>query len=155
MQNLSKIFTAFASFGNMSGRNIEHRERISNTKCWCYTFIGIRSWQLPGRGTRNVQALLTGHQDGMGDRVFHFALDTPDQKFLQEKLNTVDSLEYAAQLKVAFGFVLENVEDGSFRYYYAHGNNTLLTRSEFVATRKTRQKSRIYQATAMSLNRSH
>ena len=33
-----------------------------------------------------------------------------------------------------FGFILKNIEDGGFRYFYAHGNNTLLDRSKLVCT---------------------
>ena len=31
-----------------------------------------------------------------------------------------DSLRYAAKLNVAFGFMLNNAEDGSCRYHYTH-----------------------------------
>ena len=33
---------------------------------------------------------------------------------------------------MAFGFILKNIEDVGFRYFYAHENNTLLDRSKFV-----------------------
>ena len=33
-----------------------------------------------------------------------------------------------------FGFILKNIEDGGFRYFYAHENNTLLDRSKLVCT---------------------
>ena len=34
----------------------------------------------------------------------------------------------------AFGFILKNIEDGGFRYFYAHENNNLLDRSKLVCT---------------------
>ena len=34
----------------------------------------------------------------------------------------------------AFGFIQKNIEDGGFRYFYAHENNTLLDRSKLVCT---------------------
>ena len=37
-------------------------------------------------------------------------------------------------MNLAFGFILKNIEDGSFRYFYAHENNTLLDRSKLVCT---------------------
>ena len=35
---------------------------------------------------------------------------------------------------LAFGFVLKSIEDGGFRYFYAHENNTPLDRSKLVCT---------------------
>ena len=63
-----------------------------------------------------------------------------------------DCLKCAAQLSVAFGFVLKNVENGSVRYYYAHENNALLEPSKLVAPTEDLQKSRSYKVTPMSLN---
>ena len=40
----------------------------------------------------------------------------------------------AAKVNLAFGFILKNIEDGWFRYFYAHENNTLLDRSKLVCT---------------------
>ena len=37
-------------------------------------------------------------------------------------------------MNLDFGFILRNIEDGGFRYFYAHENNTLLDRSKFVCT---------------------
>ena len=37
-------------------------------------------------------------------------------------------------MNLAFGFILKNIEDGGFRYFYSHENNTLLDRSKFVCT---------------------
>ena len=43
-------------------------------------------------------------------------------------------LECAAKVRLAFGFVPKNVEDGSCRYFYAHENNMLMERSKLVCT---------------------
>ena len=37
-------------------------------------------------------------------------------------------------MNLAFGFILNNIEDGGFRDYYAHENNTLLSRSKLLCT---------------------
>ena len=37
-------------------------------------------------------------------------------------------------VNLAFVFILENIEDGGFRYFYAHEDNTLLDRSGLVST---------------------
>ena len=71
----------------------------------------------------------------MGDRVYEFARDTLDPKYLLKKLDVVfDSLKCAAMMNVAIGFELKTVEDGSFRYYNAHEINTPLQRSKLVTT---------------------
>ena len=50
-------------------------------------------------------------------RVYNFAMDTLDPKNQLEKLDVVfDSLKYATELNVEFGFVLKNVEVGSCRH---------------------------------------
>ena len=36
--------------------------------------------------------------------------------------------------EAGFGFILKNIDDGGFRYFYAHENNTLLDRSKLVCT---------------------
>ena len=54
---------------------------------------------------------------------------------LNNKLDYVfKELKCAAKVKLAFGFVLKTVEDGSCRYFYAHENNTAMERSELVCT---------------------
>ena len=56
-------------------------------------------------------------------RVIIFAMDILDALTLNQKLNTMfEKLKSAANLKVAPGFVLKNVEDGNCRYYYACEN---------------------------------
>ena len=66
-------------------------------------------------------------------RVYNFAMDCLDPKYLVEKPDVVfDSLKRAAKINVAFGFLLENVEDRNCRscmFYYAHKNSTLSERS--------------------------
>ena len=74
-------------------------------------------------------------------RVYNFAVDTLDRKDLLEKLDVVfDSLKCAAELIVAFGFVLKNVEEGNCRYYYAHEKNIILEKSKLVATTEILKK---------------
>ena len=37
-------------------------------------------------------------------------------------------------MNLAFGLILKKIEDGGFRYFYAHENSTLLDRSKLVCT---------------------
>ena len=58
----------------------------------------------------------------------------------QEKLDRVlDNLKCAAKLNLVLGFILKNIEDGKFRYFYAHENNTLLEQSKIVSNKETCQ----------------
>ena len=37
-------------------------------------------------------------------------------------------------MNLDFGFILKNIEDGGFRYFYAHENDTLMDRPKLVCT---------------------
>ena len=66
--------------------------------------------------------------------VFNFALNNLTAQVIEEKLDRVpDKLKCVAKLNLAFGFILKNIEDGKFRYFYAHENNTLLEQSKLVS----------------------
>ena len=65
-------------------------------------------------------------------------MDFLDTKLMLKKLYTVfDSLRYAAGLKTVFSCWLEDVENGSCRFHYAHEIDTLLEVSEAVARKKS------------------
>ena len=59
--------------------------------------------------------------------VFNFAVNNLTARVIEEKLDRVlDKLKCVAKLNLALGFILKNFEDGKFRFFYAHENNTLL-----------------------------
>ena len=67
--------------------------------------------------------------------VFNYAVETLNETNVNEKLDHfLNNLKCAAKVNLAFVFVLKNIEDGGFRYFNAHENNTLLDRSKFVCT---------------------
>ena len=54
---------------------------------------------------------------------------------VNEKLDHFfNKLKCAAEMNLAFGFILINIEDGGSTFFYAHENNTLLDRSKLVCT---------------------
>ena len=54
---------------------------------------------------------------------------------MNEKLDQFfNKLRCAAKVNPVFGFLLKDIENGGFRYFYAHENNTLLDRSKLVCT---------------------
>ena len=68
--------------------------------------------------------------------VLNFAVNNLTAQVIEEKLDRVlDKLKCVAKLNLAFGFILKNIEDGKFRYFYAHENNTLLEQSKLVSNK--------------------
>ena len=69
-------------------------------------------------------------------KVFNYAVETLNETVVNEKLDHFFSnLKCAAKVNLAFGFILKNIEDGGFRYFFAHENDTLLLdRSKLVCT---------------------
>ncbi len=68
--------------------------------------------------------------------VFNFAVNNLTAQVIEEKLDRVlDELTCVAKLNLALGFILRNIEDGKFRYFYAHENNTLLEQSKLVSNK--------------------
>ena len=68
-------------------------------------------------------------------KVFYYAAETLNETVVNEKLDHLfNNLKCAAEVNLAFGFILKNGEDGGCRYFYAHENNKLLDRSKLVCT---------------------
>ena len=68
-------------------------------------------------------------------KLFKYAVEALNKTVVNEKLDHFSNiLKCAAKVDPAFGFIFKNVEDGEFRYFYAHKNNTLLDRSKLVCT---------------------
>ena len=69
-------------------------------------------------------------------KVFNYAKATLGVKIVVEKFDHLFKiLNFAAKVKLAFGFFLKNIEDGRFRWFYARENHTLLDRSKLVCTK--------------------
>ena len=68
-------------------------------------------------------------------KVFNYAVETTNEIVVNEKLDHIfNTLKCAAKVNLAYGFILKNIEDGGFRYFYAHENNTLLDRFKPLCT---------------------
>ena len=68
-------------------------------------------------------------------KVFIYAVETLTETILKEKFDHFfNNLKCAAKVNLAFGLILKNIEDGGFRYLYAHESNALLDRSKLVCT---------------------
>ena len=63
-------------------------------------------------------------------KIFNYAVETLRETFVNEKLDHFfNKLKCAAKENLDFVFILKNIEDGTFRCFYAHENNALLNRS--------------------------
>ena len=66
-------------------------------------------------------------------RVFNFAMSSFDMSLPNDKLDYIfKELICGTKVNLAFGFVVKNIEDGTFRYFSAHENNTVMERSKIV-----------------------
>ena len=85
---------------------------------------------------RSCQHLLVDSElERARHKVFNYAVETLNETIVNEKLDHfLNNLKCAAKAKLAFGFTLKNIEDGGFRFFYAHENNNLLDRSKLVCT---------------------
>ena len=73
--------------------------------------------------------------------VFNFFVSNITAQVIEEKLDRIlDKLKRAAKLNSALGFNLQNIEDGKFRYIYAHENNTLLEQSKLMKNKDDKAK---------------
>ena len=79
-------------------------------------------------------------------KVFNYAVETLNETIVNEKLDHFfNNLKCAAKVNLASGFILKKIEDGGFRYFHAHENNTLLDRSKFVCTQDDLAKLKDFQ----------
>ena len=68
--------------------------------------------------------------------VFNFIVNNLTAQVIEEKLDRVlDKIKCVAKLNLPLGFFLAKIEDGKFRYFYAHENNTLLEQSKLVSNK--------------------
>ena len=68
--------------------------------------------------------------------MFNFVVNNLTAQVIEEKLDRfLDKLKCVAKPNLALGFILKNIEDKKFRYFYAHENNTLLEQSKLVSSK--------------------
>ena len=66
--------------------------------------------------------------------VFNFAVNNLTAQVIEEQLDRVlDKLMCVAKLNLALRFILKNIENGKFRYFFAHENSNLLEQIKLVS----------------------
>ena len=85
---------------------------------------------------RSCQHLLVDSElEKTRHKLFDYAVETLNKTIVNEKLDHIFSiLKCAEKVNLAFGFISKTIEDGGFRYFYAHENNTMLDQSKPVCT---------------------
>ena len=69
-------------------------------------------------------------------KVFNFVVNNLTAQVIEEKMDRVlDEPKCAAKRNSGLGFVLKNIEDEKFGYFYAHENNPLLEQSKLVSNK--------------------
>ena len=69
-------------------------------------------------------------------KLINYATDTPNSRIVERKHDDAfRNLICATKVNLATAFVLENIDNGIFRYSYVHTNNMLFSRSKFVCNR--------------------
>ena len=80
--------------------------------------------------------LMDSELEKVRHKLFNCAIENLNAEIVDEGLNHIfNNLKCEAKVNLASGFILRILEDGRFRYFYAHENNTLLDRSKLVCTR--------------------
>ena len=79
---------------------------------------------------RSCQHFLADSEPGRArNKVFNYAVETPKETIVNEKLDHFFiNLKCAAKVNLSLGFILKNIDDGGFTYFYAHEKNTPLDR---------------------------
>ena len=73
--------------------------------------------------------------------VFNFVVSNRTAQLIDEKLDRVlEKLKSAVKLNSALGFILKDIEDGKFKYFYAHENNILLEQSKLLSNKDNMAK---------------
>ena len=68
-------------------------------------------------------------------KVFNYAVENLNENIVNETLDHCSkNLKCATKTNLASGFILKNIEDGAFRNFYAHENNTMPSRLKLVCT---------------------
>ena len=84
--------------------------------------VGDSEDQALSEELRSCQHFLVDYElDRARHKVFNYAVKTVKETIVNEKLDHFfNNLKCAAKKNLAFGFILKNIEDGGFRYFYAH-----------------------------------
>ena len=131
---------SFPSFFSLRQHKIQHKDLRKNEE----QELTLPSLNIESLNNKNHQDEIQSCKHFLVDseiekarlKVFNYAMETLSTKIVEEKVDHVfKNLNCAAKVNFEFGFILKNIEDGRFRYFYAHENNTLLDRPKLVCNK--------------------
>ena len=130
-----KSFQDFTLYVNKETLNTECKSDHEQG-CGCGTYSG-RCWRSQVERRVAVYSIFLGwHRTWKGETQTIQLRSANSQQHNRERETWFffNNLKCAAKVNLASGFILKNIEDGGFRYFYLHENNTLLDRSKLVCT---------------------
>ena len=122
-------FYAFTLYINIETLNTACKSD-QEQKMWMWN----TSWEMLRIMARSCQHFLVDSElERARHKVINYAVEILNETIVNEKLDHFfNNLKCATKVNLAFGFILRNIEEGGFRYFYAHEKNTLLERSKLV-----------------------
>ena len=125
-------FSRILRFTSALKHSTRNANRIMNKICGCGD---VEDHRLREKLRSRQHFLVDSELERARHKVFNYTVKALNKTVVNEKLDHFfNNLKCAAEVNLAFGFILKNIEDGGFRYFYAHENNTLLDRSKLVCT---------------------
>ena len=71
--------------------------------------------------------LVYSEPEGARLKVFNYAVKNLNERIANQNFDHLfNNLKCELKVNLAYGFISRNIEDGGFRYFYAHEKNTLL-----------------------------
>ena len=127
-----KSFQDFTLYVNIETLNTEGRsDQEQEMWMWKYIVGNVEGYSLREELRSCQHFLVDSELERARHKVFNYAVESLNETIVNEKIDHFfKNLKCAAKLNLAFGFLLKNIQDGGFSYFYAHENNTLLDRSK-------------------------
>ena len=131
-----KSFLDITLYVNIETINTEGRSDQEQLM-WMWNIVGDVEDHRLREELRSCQHFLVDSElERTRHKVFNYAIENLNAETVDEKLDLFfKNVKFAANVNLAFDFILRDIEDGAFRCFYAHENNTLLYRFKLVCTR--------------------
>ena len=131
-----KSFLDFTLCVNIETINTEGRSDQEQLM-WMWNIVGDVEDHRLREELRSCQHFLVDSElERTRHKVFNYAIENLNAETVDKKLDLFfKNVKCAANVNLAFDFILRDIEDGAFRYFYAHENNTLLYRFKLVCTK--------------------
>ena len=132
LKNVTQNFLAFMLSVNTKTLNMEHKlgsERANIDVENIVENVDDQSFKEELESCRHF--LVDSEIQKWRHSVLIFVVNNLTAQVIEEKLDSVlDKLKCVAKPNLALSFILKNIQDGKFRYFHAHENNTLLEQSK-------------------------